>query len=322
MKDSSMNQGLEKLTREESFFANVMFQNRILDANGQRYEDLFVAVMTRRVPGFRPIKPQGNKGDEANDGYVAEEGRYYQVYSPEEPTGKETTAASKATGDFARLKEKWHAERPILEYNFAFNDKYSGAYPEVEHALNALADEHCLSAQPFLAKDLEREFMSLSPENMQAVLGAIIPDSASIEDIDHHALTGVLQHLVDNQAPLPDDGMPSVPDYETKLTFNSLKRAASLLTVGNYQNAAVENYFNRHGEYRKSDIRDRIARSYGYAKAEVDGSENLHSSVGDRIFFRLLASICPNAERHVQDAAIVLIAYFFEKCDVFEDPKS
>jgi len=319
-----MTHGFDTLTREESFYANLMLQNQILGANGQRYEDLFVSVMTRRDVGFQPVKPQGSIGDEGNDGYVADDGRYYQVYSPEDPGANVATAAKKATDDFAKLKLKWNAEVPIIEFRFVFNDKYSGAYPEIEHALNALKTEHALDvSKTFLAKDLEREFMALSPSEMQAVLRSVIPHSQHIEDIEHDALTGILQHLVNNQTPLPDDALPSVPEFDAKIAFNGLNKADALLNYGNFQNAAVDEYFNRHGEFRKSDIRNRIAQSYENSKSVVDSEHSVtDSSNGDRTFFHLLNAISPNSVRQVQEAAIVLVAYFFEKCDVFEDPNA
>ena len=43
-------------------------------------------------------------------------------------------------------------------------------------------------------------------------------------------------------------------------------------------------------------------------------------AVGDTVYFDLLDLIAPNGTKAAQDAAVVLIAYFFEKCDVFEEP--
>ena len=52
----------------------------------------------------------------------------------------------------------------------------------------------------------------------------------------------------------------------------------------------------------------------------MSGNAAADIPLGDRVFFLLLNDIVPGATKQVQDAAIVLIAYFFEKCDVFEDP--
>lgn len=313
----------EKITREESQFVNLMIRTRILSADAQRYEDLFTAVMTLRESNFTPIKPQGNIGDQGNDGYVADEGLYYQCYAPETPEDSVSTAAKKATDDFAKLLANWSADSPVTDYRFVFNDKYKGSFPAIEHALNELKAKHSLnSAKAFLAKDLEREFMKLPLTEMQTVLQAVIPHAQYIADIEHDALTDVLQHLVDTQPPISAEGVPRVPGFEDKIAFNGLADATPLLTVGNYQNAAVEDYFNRHGDFRKTDIRDRLAKSYLECKDEVSKTEGEANQPkqGDLVFFAMLNDITPGTERQVQDAAIVLIAYFFEKCDVFEDP--
>jgi len=38
------------------------------------------------------------------------------------------------------------------------------------------------------------------------------------------------------------------------------------------------------------------------------------------IFFDVLNSVVPDNSKRTQDAALVLMAYFFESCDIFEDP--
>lgn len=316
-----MSDASERLTPEQRYFARTQFQIRVYQSKGQRYQDFFVDVMTRRDIGFVPVKPQGRRGDQGNDGFIPDRGCYFQVYAPEDPKDKATKAAKKAIDDFAKLKENWEDDAPIVEYRFVFNDEYLGAFPDILHALEELKKKHRLRiAMPFLAADLEREFMQLPASEMYAVLGSVIPRPEFIQDIDYAALTEVLQHLVDNQRPLPAEGVPAVPDYDKKMQFNDIDRAASLLRVGNYQNAAVEQYFERHGEFTKTDIRNRLAHSYEVAKIEVSGHVGADTPLGDRVFFRLLNVTVPEATKQVQDAAIVLIAYFFEKCDVFEDP--
>jgi hypothetical protein len=313
----------DPLTPEQDLFARVMFQNRIYQSNGQRYQDLFVDVMTRRNVGFVPVKPQGRRGDQGNDGFIPDEGRYFQVHAPEDPKDKATAAAKKASDDFTTLKSNWDHQATVVDYRFVFNDKYLGVFPDILHALGELKRNHGLgTAKPFLASDLEREFMQLPPSEMHAVLGTVIPRREDIAELDYAALTEILQHLVDSQRPVPAEGLPSVPDYDYKLNFNNIDQAASLLRVGNYQNAAVDRYFDRHGEFTRTDIRNRLAHSYEAARVAVGEESTPQTPSGDSVFFRLLHDLAPGATKQVQDAAIVLIAYFFEKCDVFEDPTS
>ena len=113
-----MSDASEPLTREEQEFARVLFQNRIYQSNGQHYEDLFIAVMTRRDPRFRPVKAQGRIGDQGNDGFIQEEGRYFQVYAPEDPKERIDKAAEKARDDFGTLKRHWESDAPIVHFHF------------------------------------------------------------------------------------------------------------------------------------------------------------------------------------------------------------
>src|ERR1035441_10336754 len=94
-----------QLTCEELHYASVMFKLRVHECNGQAYEDLFVSVIGRRYPKFKPVKPHGRVGDRKNDGYVAETGSYFQVFAPEDASQKVTNAVSKAKVDFKGLKE-------------------------------------------------------------------------------------------------------------------------------------------------------------------------------------------------------------------------
>ncbi len=309
------------MTREETLFLRTMFQNRVLVASAQRYEDLFVAVMTKRYPGFRPVKPHGNKGDEANDGYIRGDGKFYQAYAPESPDDKVTDAVSKATSNFRRLREKWNDETTIREYRFVFNDKFKGAYPVIEHALATMKKKHDLEeCEPFLAKDLANEFAQLAPDDQAEIIGGVIPRSEFIENISFAALTGVLQHLVDNRRPLSTSAAPVVPDFAEKIKWNDIDVAASFLINGSYQEGAVDDYFNRHGDYARSDIRNLLHDAYNEIRQSTVESPLPDTRTGDQVFFQLLDSLVPKPSGQAQDAAIALIAFFFETCDVFEEP--
>lgn len=309
------------MTPEQHYFARTMFRNRVLEADGQRYQDLFVRVMTKRNKEFRPIKPQGREGgDEGNDGYVPNMGRYYQVYAPEKPDTKIADAVRKAESDFWRIKEKWERTAPVQEYYFVFNDKYKGAYPKIEHALARMKQENNLKvSEPFLAKDLEREFFELSEDDMMDVLGCVIPRSEHIEDIDYPIFTVILQHILDNYERSPISDSLVLPDYEEKIRFNRISKGVeSLFNHGSYQRKVIEQYFERNGKFSRFDVRDRLVTVYQESKEQISGYAL--DEGGDHIFFKMLNTIVQDGKRSVQDAAIALIAFFFETCDVFEEP--
>nr|CBX27246.1 hypothetical protein N47_A12750 [uncultured Desulfobacterium sp.] len=55
---------------QEKTLARYFFQNKILKADGQAFEDIFTAIMNYAEAGFQSIKPWGNIGDRKNDGYI------------------------------------------------------------------------------------------------------------------------------------------------------------------------------------------------------------------------------------------------------------
>lgn len=72
------------LTKEEKYILRILFKNKIFEANGQAFEDIFTSIMNYKEPGFVSIKPWGNIGDRKNDGYIPDRSIFFQVFAPEE----------------------------------------------------------------------------------------------------------------------------------------------------------------------------------------------------------------------------------------------
>ncbi|MEA3324338.1 MAG: hypothetical protein U9Q37_04270, partial [Euryarchaeota archaeon] len=88
---------------QEKTFARQLFQNKILKADGQIFEDIFSAIMNYAETDFQQIKPWGNIGDRKNDGYIKTKGIFYQVYAPEDIRKSYTNVISKLKDDFEAL---------------------------------------------------------------------------------------------------------------------------------------------------------------------------------------------------------------------------
>src|SRR4051812_41975987 len=106
------------MNSDEKALMRILFRNRILESNGQQFEDFFTAVMQAANPQFKQVKPQGPIGDRKNDGFDPTRGSYYQVYAPEEPKHSESEAVSKLKTDFAGLKLHWDKISPVKEFRF------------------------------------------------------------------------------------------------------------------------------------------------------------------------------------------------------------
>lgn len=313
---------------QEKMIARIMFRNKVLSADAQAFENLFTSVMAYARSDFQQVKPQGSIGDRKNDGFEPAIGRYYQVYAPEDAQEKESAAIKKLEGDFAGLKAYWGGVFPagIKEYFFVLNDKYKGAYPTTHAALAKLQKDHGLSnAQVFACKHLEEVAFSELQEDQLLVIVGGIPDAATIVRVDYTVLTEVVQHVLAHPPENAVKGKLVSPEFEAKLIFNDLKVAASFLTAGSYQASTVESFFDLNTNFARQAVRQSLndmyirATTHGFTADPISGF-----TVQDQIYFDVLASATPNilsgSKGAVLKAVQVLMSYFFESCDIFEEP--
>jgi hypothetical protein len=304
---------------DEKTLARVLFKQKVLSSNGQAYEDLFVDVMRMDSPDFAPVKPQGNVGDRKNDGYNRKTGCYYQVFAPENPKAKQQDAVNKLKRDFAGLIIFWNKATPVLEFHFALNDKYQGAFPTTEVALAEIKKKHKLKdCGSFLAHHLEDRLMRLSDDQIQAVVG-FVPDPSKIQMLDYSILSEVIKHVMLYKGAIGSTQLFEAPDFDEKIKFNGLsQRIGALLNSAAYQVGILDDYFTLNSEFTKQSLRNVLNEMYQSALArrfEVSGA-----SKNDLVFFDILDSVAPAQTQGVRNAALVVMAYFFESCDIFEDP--
>jgi hypothetical protein len=172
------------------------FKLAVHEANGQKYEDLFVRIMMQCEQDFKPVKPHGNIGDRGNDGWISTSGRYYQCYAPEDLPANTETAIAKLNKDFRTLKSYWDTISPVREFYFVVNDRYQGASPHIYQAVSALKTEHGLTiAEVFLSGQLEEKLFSQKNEVIADVLGALVLESNADNVIYKHLVTQAVQKL-------------------------------------------------------------------------------------------------------------------------------
>lgn len=142
--------------------ARNMFHLQIYEADGQRFEDLFLKVMNYKSRDFQAVKPYGNIGDRKNDGWIESENTYFQVYAPTDITKSINDAVSKLRVDFEGLYFHWNSLCKIKKFYFVLNDKYKGSPPQLQQEILKIKSEFGLDvAKVFVAKDLEFDLFDL-----------------------------------------------------------------------------------------------------------------------------------------------------------------
>jgi hypothetical protein len=310
------------MNRDEKAFARVMFKHKVVTSDGQAYEDLFVDIMSRGNPDFIGVKPQGSIGDRKNDGYDRRRGSYYQVFAPEDPKLKSQDAVKKLNKDFTGLMKHWDKVTPVKEFHFVFNDKYNGSFPTIETDLATIKTKHKLAeCASFLAKHLEDKLFVLTDDQVITVVG-FIPDTSKFEKLDYTVLNEVIAQVLKHKVTLEPTQLLSAPDFSEKIKFNGLSLHTSrLLNAASYQVGILDKYFELNSDFTKQELRDTINDLYKEALAKKLGPY-AGVSQSDLVFLDILKSIAPNHNLPIWNAALVVMAYFFESCDIFEDPNS
>jgi len=309
------------MDRDEKALARGMFRLKVHESDGQAFEDLFVAIMQKANPDFIPIKPQGNIGDRKNDGYDRKNGRYYQVFAPEDIRKSRSEAVKKLKEDFVGLKAYWDKIYRIREYYFVCNDKYKGQFSTIEDDLASIKKEHRLEeCGSFLAKHLEDVLFTLPDDIIISIVG-FIPDPAKIELLDYSILNEVIKHILQHKRQLDISQALKAPDFNDKIKFNGLgPRVSALLNNGSYHVGVLQSYFDLNSSFTKQELRDTLNEMYRNALMKDWAENSAEVNRSDLVFFDILRSATPNDTEATQNAALVVMAYFFESCDIFEDP--
>lgn len=296
------------MNTQERTLARQLFQNKIYKADGQKFEDIFSTIMNYKEKDFQQIKPWGNIGDRKNDGYIKSKGMFYQVYAPEDISTSYTNVIGKLKRDFGGLMTQWS---PINEFYFVVNDKYKGVNADCEQTIQELKALHNLDNAGFkTAKDLENSLFELDEDQILAITG-FIPDPANIK-LDYSILNEVIDHIM--RLPLGNDDDPKIilPDWNRKIELNMLSESVSLLlSNGCIHLYNLDMYLKNNSDFLADSLRDRMNEIY------LQEKEN---NIGDKLFWAIVNCASPKAELMYQSSVIVIMAKYFETCDIFEEP--
>lgn len=296
------------MTRDEKHISRILFKNKIHEADGQKFEDLFSAIMNYKEPIFIQIKPWGNIGDRKNDGYIKSKGIYFQVYAPEDIRKSYPEVIKKIQTDFSGLQSQWNN---IQEFYYVVNDKYKGVNADSEKLLETIKQTNSLKECEFIvAKDLENMLYNLSDDQIMTIAGHI-PDPANLSSLDYDILNDILEHLKGKSL---NNGTENIvaPDWDEKIKFNNLSINESVrLTNGYFQLGTLNEYLKNNSDFTAQELQNKINGMYQELAKSCSGSE---------LFWELVSEISPRSSAEYQASSIVIMSMYFETCDIFEEP--
>ena len=308
------------INNEERYMANIIFKNRILAYKGQQFEEFFISLMSIYNSNFMPVKAHGRFGDRKNDGFDKTTGAFYQVFAPEDLNRKGTIrdGVKKLKEDFEGLYEKWNEICPIKKYYFVTNDRYDGVPADIHEMAIELSKKSCYShidINILGAIDLEIIFNSLDRFKKQDIVG-FIPEQ-NIQIVEYEALNETVNFLLTIENDINNFDKLIVPDFDEKISFNGLSQVVrNNLTVGSYQEGTLIEYFNNTPGVNEI-LQKKFHMLYEESKSNI---KNTKEDFADCRFYYILEKSCVKNTLPIQTSVLVLMAYYFSSCDIFEEP--
>ena len=286
------------------------FENAFLRAKGDAFQNVFERLMSlAHRADFMPCRPWGNQGDRKNDGFLKSERRLFQVYAPNEI--KATKAKAKITEDFEGAKAYWgkHFDKWVFVHNAT-----DGLPPHVQKLLLDFEKANPgIQLEPWGLEELRPIFRALSVEDKTSWFGLAPTDSTKIT-LGFSDLQVVLERMV----ALPAPTMAEVKDVPMgKIEANALSESvARLLKEGMVKSPLISDFFSR---WNDETLGERLAETF---KAEYQRLREQHSP--NQIFAELQtwAGGDRRGSPEHELAVLTVLAYYFERCDIFEEPRS
>jgi hypothetical protein len=286
------------------------FENAFLRAKGDAFQDFFEQLMGFAYKAdFMACRPWGNRGDRKNDGFLKSERRLFQVYAPNEMS--EAKAIKKIQEDFEGAKEYW-AEH-FDEWVFAHN-AVDGLPPHVQTALLDFEKANPgITLRPWGLEEFRIIFRKLSLDDLQSWFGlAALSDETKLR-LGFADLQVVLETIAGRAAPISQE-VKDVP--MGKIEANALSESvATLLKAGMAKAPLVEAFFR---QWHDEALGERIAESFKARYLELRRGFRPND-----LFAEIQAWAGGDGRRSPEHelAVLTVIAYYFERCDIFEAPR-
>lgn len=274
---------------------------------GIAFQDWFVQLAGHAFGAdFEEVRPYGAQGDLKSDGRRVSTRAVFQCYAPKQMT--DTKLIAKIDEDFHGARAHWGDQ--MSEWIFVHNDG-DGLPPKVVQHIDALRAGHPdINIETWSEPELHALVFTLALPAMQALFGY----APSIAVLDHLVLSDIVPIIDALARQEPNPNPPLTPPSLEKLKKNELSDdSAVLLQMGRRKSALVDTFFNKSA---RPDLGERIAEAFRTRYAELKGLE----LPADSIFGYLQDYAGMNGEPKRQGAALAVLAYFFDSCDIFEDP--
>jgi len=305
---------------DATFVHNVIFRNKLHESGGQAFQDVFNQLMSFVHESYVSVAPWGALGDRGNDGYVSTEHRYFQLYAPTsafKPVDV-LTACRKAEEDFLKLLS---IKTAMKRYHFVLNDRFKGLPEPLVTVHDAILSGHAQMDQcyPVGTHHLLKKFIELPANKQESIIGGVPSDVPTNLDLSN--LGDLLVDLANSTDFLVVGGIKPPTMFEAKAVFNGFSEDAKSLLL-NYarQSHVVDKFLDARDTWWRQTVAEDIRNRYMLLEEDLSGDEKLMQLVD--VLIPTVARNHPHTLKAYRESSLLVIAKYFETCDVFENPGS
>lgn len=180
-----------------------------------------------------------------------------------------------------------------------------------------------LEASVWDSRKLEQIFMELDKDQKESILGGVPSDIPDL--IDSRMVAELLRHLADNASQNISLLKESAPIFDTKIELNGLTLPiSSCLQTFSYQTQDVDDFLSSDIGLKQSiavEMQDIYKESRAAIPSNADDCANTR-------YVWMMENLIPKNVTHphslkaYREAAQVILAKYFEICDIYEHPST
>lgn len=284
--------------------------------SGNEFEDFIVRFYKIDYPELLAVKPQGSKGDGANDGYLSDE-LLLQVYAPEKLDAK--SAIDKIEHDFNRAKsENWNFQ----EWHFVVNDKFSNIHKDIHQKMDELKKLNPTIIINLRDSETLKNMIIDSLKDNRLKISILLNIDKDISEFNSfEQVEQVIESISKEKAirGFSDKNFKNfskeifLPDGIKKLEIN-IEDEDTFKQFGAYLEKSkeiIEEYKEQIGLDLFEDVGEYIIKEYKKYSSSFKAEESL-SKTFNALYGKL------EDDRNLETALWVVIAYYFDICDIGE----
>ncbi|WP_238533237.1 ABC-three component system protein [Actinomyces massiliensis] len=287
------------------------------NTSGEEFEDYVTKILKRLHTDYMKPDSMGSRGDGGCDGFAENFSILYACYGQRATTGVDQKTKEKLEADFARGYSTWTT---FTTWRFVTNAQFG---PAPTNSLIKLQKQHEAGTKRPLTLELWKApddlWWKAANKLNTSQLDEIMPGVPHAQNVKLSDMVELIESLTAVNDKGTDHLHPINPVPSTKMEFNKLPTTTRLeFNEGRLLTPRIEKWFSEQADPL---LRDNKARQFHEIYCEARRTTTDVREIVRQIYGALGGSDFDMSTKRA-NAVYAVTAYFFDSCDIFEEPPS